>query len=307
MELYRSKALVLAKIEAVSGQDENPDGTNALLVTDLDIKPAEGDKLKRDFITPDLSTQPHIITRKHQSVSFKLELKGGGAAGSVPEYGPILRAAGFSETIDPGVDVTYQPVSSGFESASIYVNIDGILHKLVGCRGNTKFDFTSGKFPVFEFNGMALEDTPTDTAQVTPTYGAVAPLEVNKANTTFTFGGFAAVLHSLMCDMGWKTKFRSLVNLDAAVSLTERECTGSMVIDAVKAADHDYWADWRNSSQIALTLTHGTVAGNIVDVAAAKVQLDTIDYGDDENILTKNMPLTYTRGSGDDEVILTVK
>lgn len=307
MELYKRKAVIIAKIEAVYGTDSVPLGANAIGVTDLKVEPAKGTKKKREIIYPDFSTQPHIITQRHQAVSFSVELKGGGAAGTAPECGVLLRSCMMSETVVAATKVDYKPESSGFESCSIYVNLDGVLHKLIGCRGTVKFNFGAGDYPTANFSFLALAVTVVDLAPVVPVYTAVVPVEINNTNTDFTFGGFIAVLHKLEIDMQVKTKFRELPNQPPAIMVTGRDCKGSLVMDAIKVADHNYWTDWSAATALALSLIHGTAAGNIVEVAATKVQMDAIDYGDDDEILTFNQPLAFTRNAGDDEILVTFR
>ena len=307
MELYKRKAVIIAEIEGAYGADATPTGANAIGVTDLKIEPAKGTKKKRALYYPDFSTQPHIITQQHQAVSFTVELKGGGVAGDVPECGPLLRSCMMSETITPATQVDYQPVSASFESSSIYVNQDGVLHKLIGCRGTVKFDFSGGDYPTASFAFLALAVVPADVAPVVPVYTSVVAVEVNEANTSFTFGGYGAVLHKLELDLQVKTKFRELPNQTAEIKILGRDCKGNLVMDAVKVADKNYWADWRGATQLPLTLTHGLTAGNIVEASSAKVQLDTIDYGEEDEILTFNTPISLTRDSGDDELVITFK
>lgn len=307
MELYKRKAVIIAKIETVYGTDSVPTGANAIGVTDLKVEPAKGTKKKREIYYPDFSTQPHIITQQHQAVSFNVELKGGGAAGTPPECGALLRACMMSETISAGVDVVYQPVSEDFESCTIYVNQDGILHKLTGFRGSVKFNVAGGDYPTVSFSGLALAVAPADVAPVVPVYTAVVPVEVNEANTSFTLGGFAAVLHKLEADLGVTTKFRELPNQTAEIKITGRDCKGSLVMDAVKNADHNFWSDWSASTPMVLAMVHGTVAGNIVEIDASKALLDANDYGDEDNILTFNQPLAFTRNAGDDELVVTFR
>ena len=307
MELYKRKAVIIAKLETAYGTDSVPTGANAIGVTDLKIEPAKGTKKKREILYPDFSTQPHIITQQHQAVSFTVELKGGGTAGTAPECGALLRSCMLEETVTADTQVGYQPRSADFESCSIYLNQDGILHKLIGFRGSVKFNVAGGDYPTASFSGLALAVVPADVAPVVPVYTTVVPVEVNQANTSFSFGGFAAVLHKLEVDMGVGTKFRELPNQVAEIKITGRDCKGSLAIDAVKNADHNFWADWKASTPLALALAHGTVAGNIVEIDATKVLLDSVDYGEVDGILTFNKPLAFTRDSGDDEVVITFK
>lgn len=304
MELYKRKALILVKTEAVYGTDPVPVGANAINVSDLKIEPAKGSKKLRNLITPDLSTQAGIITQKHQAVSFTMELKGAGTAGTVPECGPVLRACMMAETITALSKVEYDPVSGSFESCTVYVNMDGILHKLVGCRGSFSLNVQAGEYPTINVTMLGLHAGPVDAEPATPVYLDVAPLEVNGANTTFTLDGYEAVLHKLAADLGVKYKFRSLINVADSIAISGRECKGSLTMDAVLVATKDYFSTWGNSALVALALSHGP-AGNQVLIDAAKTQLDDIQYGDDDGILTFEMPLGFTRNAGDDEVKIT--
>lgn len=307
MELYKRKAVIIAKIETVYGTDSVPLGANAIGVTDLKVEPAKGTKKKREIIYPDFSTQPHIITQQHQAVSFTVELKGGGAAGTAPECGALLRSCMLEETISAGVSVAYQPRSADFESCTIYVNQDGVLHKLLGCRGTVQFNVSGGEYPTASFSFLALAVAPADVAPVVPVYTAVVPVEVNNTNTDFSFGGYTAVLHKLQVDLGVTTKFRELPNQTATIMTTGRDCKGSLVMDAMMNADHNYWTSWSTAAALAMTMTHGATAGNIVEIAAPKVQMDNVDYGDVDDILTFNTPISLTRNAGDDEMTITFR
>ncbi len=304
MELYKRKALILAKIETVYGTDATPLGANAINVSDLKVEPAKGSKKMRNLITPDMSTQSGIITQKHQAVSFTMELKGAGAAGTVPECGPLLRSCMMAETITPGSKVEYEPASGSFESCTIYVNMDGILHKIAGCRGTWTINAPAGEYPTLAINMLGLHAGPVDALAASPVYLDVMPLEINAANTTFTLDGYAAVLHKLSADIGVSYKYSESVNSAAKIAISGRDCKGSLSIDAVLTATKDYFTTWENNVLVALALTHG-VAGNQVLIEAPKVQLNDIQYGDNDGILTFELPLAFTRNAGDDELKLT--
>jgi len=305
-ELYKRKALILAKIEAAYGIDASPDGAHAINVTDLKIEPAKGNKKMRGLMTPDLATQSGIITEKHQAVSFTMELKGAGAAGDVPECGVLLRSCMMAETITPATQVEYDPISSSFESSTIYVNMDGVLHKLTGCRGTFSVNIQAGEFPTIKFSLLGLHAGPVSANPVTPVYLDVAPLEVNSVHTTFSLDGYDASLHKLTFDAGIKHKYRELVNASAAISVSGRECKGSLSMDAVELGSKDYFASWENSVLVVLAFSHGQ-AGNLILIDGPKVQLDDIQYGDDDGVLTYEMPVSFTRDAGDDEIKLTFK
>src|SRR3990167_5499045 len=111
--------LILAKIESTYNVDPVPVPANdAILVSGLSVTPAITKNERAPLsgsLSPFLSAKPTIDI---VDVKFSVELKGSGTATVPPEVGPLLRAGGLSQVI--GADVTYQPVSTGYESITIY-------------------------------------------------------------------------------------------------------------------------------------------------------------------------------------------
>ena len=87
--------------------------------------------------------------------------------GDAPAWGPLLRACGFAEVITAGVRVDYVPISTGFESATIYWYDDGVLHKGLGARGTASLKLSVGEKPVISckfvclYGGIAVAAAPT--------------------------------------------------------------------------------------------------------------------------------------------------
>lgn len=214
----------------------------------------------------------------------------------------------MAETINIGVDVQYDPVSSGEESVSMYFYMDGILHKLIGSRGNIKISARANENPMLTFSFIGLFVDPTDAANPTLTLtGWTAPIAVNKANTpTFTLHTFAAVMASLELDLGNVMAHRDLVNSES-VQIVDANGSGAVSIEAPALATKDFFAIAKAGTLGALQLIHGTVAGNIVQVDAPKVQVGAPGYGDSDGVAMLNMGLTVTPDAGDDELKITVK
>jgi hypothetical protein len=57
----------------------------------------------------------------------------------------------------------------------------------------------------------------------------------------------------------------------------------------------------------ALTLTHGSVAGAIIQVDGPKVQLTNPQYAESDGVQMLNVGLDFQPNTGDDEFVLTVK
>ena len=148
MPLLSRRRTILAKIETVYGTDPTPTGSaNAILVRNMTITPLNAEMVSRDLVRPYLGTSEQLVAAKHVAIEFEVEMAGSGTAGTAPAYGPLLRACGLAET-DGLSDVVYSPVSSGFESVTMYHNVDGVLHKITGARGNAEFTINARAIPM---------------------------------------------------------------------------------------------------------------------------------------------------------------
>ena len=91
---WRNKIL-LAKIETTYGVDAVPvAATNGILATDVKLQPMEGTDVSRDLDLPYFGAQGTIPNELNAKLSFKVELAPSGSAGTVPGWGPLLRACG---------------------------------------------------------------------------------------------------------------------------------------------------------------------------------------------------------------------
>lgn len=309
MALLKRKASVLAKIEDTYGVDPTPTGAaNAILVSDVDISPMEMKTVDRANIRPFLGHNTQLPTGLFSKIDFTCEAAGSGAAGTAPAWGPLLRMCGFAETITAGVKVEYSPVSSAFESGTQYFNLDGVLHKLTGARGNFSFDFTRDGRPAFKFSFTGLFNAVADDASPSVTLSAwQTPLAVNRTNTpTLTLHGYAGRVHSLTGDMANNIVFRELVGGAAEVLLTDRKPAGQILMEAVTVATKNWWTTIKDITTGPLQLIHGTTAGNKVQIDAPNVQLITPKYSDQDGIAMLQAGLVYAPGAtGNDEIKIT--
>lgn len=97
VQLVRKKAL-LAKIESTYGTDPTPTGSaNAILLKNLNISPQNANQVGRELIRPYLGNFENINADTHVEMDFEVEIAGAGIAGSVPAWGPLLRACGMAQ------------------------------------------------------------------------------------------------------------------------------------------------------------------------------------------------------------------
>jgi hypothetical protein len=200
------------------------------------------------------------------------------------------------------IQVVYRRVSSNFESAALYCNVDGVRHILLGARGTVSVKGSAQGIPMWSFTLTGLYGTPTDVAipAVTLTQYA-APLAINNANTSgININGYtAAVLSDFSIDVANQVVFRSLPGTPEYVTITDAKPTGSLTFEATTVAAKDWWTLMKNATLGPFSMTHGTAAGNKIKIDAPAQQLSAPSYGDKDGItmLTTKTKLVPVNGS----------
>ena len=304
------KKILQAKVEAASGTAEVLAGSDAVLATNVEVTPLQGETASRELERPYLGAQEQIVIGAHASIAFSVELAAAGAAGSVPPWSDLLRACGFAETIAAGVSVGYSPVSDAEESATI----DGVLQTLAGCRGTFNLEFAKNAIPRLRFTFIGSWVAPNDTAAAQPDYsGWQLPVIPTNANTpTFTMLGESGLaMSSLNLDMGIETTYREVINGADEVVITGRSPNGQVVVDTPPVAGNagaELVKMAKEGTTNALRLIHGTVAGHKIQINCPKVQASQPAYQEDSGIWQTQLnwaPLPNA-AAGNDEITISV-
>lgn len=301
-----NREVVQAKIEVTYGTDAVPvAGTDDILVENISWSNEGLRMTARPAVRASLGELQHIYGGTLRGISFDVELKGAGGAVDVPpESGPLLRACGFGETINAVVDVTYEPVSSAFESITIYYFQDGIRYNLLGCVGNVSFNLETGMPGKMSFNFVGHLVAPTDVALIAPTYDIVVPAPL--LSVPFTIGAFSAIINALTFDMG--NTISQVPDIAASdgygeIRLTKRDVNGSYDPEAELVAADDPEADLRNGATLALaTGVVGSSIGNRYQITMPLVTYRDQSPGDREGVRTYEIPFGAAENTGDDEV-----
>ena len=301
------KRVILIEAESSYGTDPNPSGTDVVLVTDLSITPQSSDVVNRDVVRPFLGASEQLLANTKVECTFTVELAGSGTAGTAPRYGSALKACGLSETVSSGTSVTYAPVSSSFSSVTIHYNVDGVRHKVTGCRGTFELSAEVGAIPTINFTFTGIYNAPTDTALPTVTYGAQAtPLIFKNGNTSgFSLLSYSGALMSISMDLGVTTVYRELVGGTKEVLITDRASNGSVTIEAPTIAQKDYFTAALSDSSLGnLAFLHGTSAGNKVQLTSSKVDIGDVAYGEADGVAMLEIPYTLVPSAANNEVSL---
>jgi len=185
MSRLTRNAVILAKVETTYGTNASPTGAaNAILVGNISATPLASKNVNRDIIRPYLGGAEQLVGTKSVELSFDVELQSSGVVATAPAFGPLLRACGFAQTVNSAISVEYTPVSTGFESLTINYHDDGVLHQLLGARGDVSFKMGIGDRPVMSFKFIGLYGGITAAVNPTGTYTAFkTPKVVTDSNS----------------------------------------------------------------------------------------------------------------------------
>ena len=306
-KLHRKRS-ILAKAESSYGSAPTPTGSaNYVQVIDLNIEPIVSDEVSRDLIRPYMGNYEVIPANTRVNVTFDVEMAGSGSAGTAPKYGAILKACGLSETVVSSTSVTYAPVTTPSDSVTLFVNYDGIRHKVTGARGTFSLNCEVNNIPRISFSLTGIFNAPTDTALPTVTVSNQASPLIFKNGSTSNFAifGFAAALQSWNLDFNNEVIYRELVGGTKEVLITDRRPSGTAVIESVALSAHNFFTDYTGTSTGTNTWLHGTVAGNKVTVSCPQTDLGQPTYEESDGITMLSLPFMATpTSSGNTEFSL---
>lgn len=311
--LLVEKAVIVAKVEATYGVDPTPVATDAI-VTGLPTIAINGEKIDRMATGASLSSWAHRIGIKSIEISFPMEVRGLGSAygaAALPEISALLRACGLSEVVDAtpsSENVVYQPISAAVESCTIYVYEDGILYSILGCRGDVEFVAETGKTCIANFSMQGLYLKPADAALVSPTYDDIDVLPPVILSAGLTVGGDTPIAAKAMFKMGNSLVKRMDVNNAQGyreIIINARAAEGSIDPEMELVATKDYFLLWQDGTPQAIVMQVGSTQYNKFDFSAPKAILNEVGLADRDKIRTMEIPLSLTRNTGDDELVIT--
>ncbi|MBS0150452.1 MAG: hypothetical protein JSR31_05880 [Nitrospira sp.] len=306
--ILSNRQVIAAKVETTEGAAISLAGADANnLIMEPKFDP-DVPMYERTFLDNSLSPQKAIATTRMARLSFKVECKGSGAAGTAPALGKLLKACGFGETIVASTSVTYAPISAlaSIPTLSLAIYKDGLRKAIKGARGNVKYSAKAGEPGMFEFEFVGVYDGTTDVAILTPS-GVETTVPVSLLSATFSIASFAAFVSQITFDMGNTLTPRGDINQSSgyiSTLLTKRNPKGSFDPEDELVATHDFYGRWLAGTTGALTWKHPGSAGNITTFTVPACQYMKMGEGDRNGIAILNADFLMARNSigGDDEL-----
>ncbi|MGF7178436.1 hypothetical protein [Azospirillum doebereinerae] len=196
MALRSKNAALLAKIETTEGTDAAPvAGSDAVLVENLQIS-FNPTIVQTNEVTGSLDSRGPIAGGMTVQITFDVLLKGSGTAGTAPEWGKLLKAAGWAEVVTAAaVPVAPEAATAGTASSlTLGAGASGTAQAYRGMpllltgnpvAGATSFvaDYTAGKLATLtDLFGTALS---TGTSYQVPVNVLYKPASVSIPSLTF--------------------------------------------------------------------------------------------------------------------------
>lgn len=304
-----SNEVILAKTEVSYGVDPTPVvGTNSILVRNPNLT-LEGLRMNdRGAVRASLGKLQKVYGGALGRLSFEVEVKGSGTAGTAPEIGPLLEACGMDETIVAVTSVTYQPVSTAHESVTMYYFEGGRKrHILRGCRGTATIRVEAGGIMFIAFEFVGHHDIPSDQTQPVPVYNSTVPRAA--VGMAVAVNGVTAIVAR-----SWEWMLNNVIAMGPSLAatdgygeviLTERDVTGSIVIEEELVSVIDIATILRAGTRFAFASgTLGSVAGNRVAIStpASSTYFTNTELQDGDGLRLNNLPLAVDDSTADQEL-----
>lgn len=302
-----NRKVILLKTEATEGTDSAPVvGTDALRVLNYQPNFMDADGKVRAIEKAFLGADPVAMANFKRGASFNLEIHGGGAAGTAPQWMSALRFAGFAApTLVASTSATQAPTST-VPSATHWAWIDNLLLKTIGARASVGYTIEDDEIPVFNYTLLGRPATllAEESAPGNPTFaGVVDPVIASSEATTFTLDGFAVPLRRMTMNANVDLQFRSLIGPQDRVAYRQRNWNGQIVIEVPDLTAKNYFTNIRSGATMASSLVHGTTAGNIVTITHPRLQITgNVELSEEQNALMATIPVTALPNAGNDEV-----
>lgn len=303
MTLKTRKSVLVAKIEATYGTDSLPDGSNAILTHGLSVTPLEGNTVNRDRDRPTFGADEEDHSSAYQVVEFDVEYQSSGTAGDAPAFGELLRACQRDEALTALTKAEYTHNSENTDSATLKGYLDGQLHVLVGALGDVEKKLDSQGLPYLHFRFVGLWVDPASAAAPATTGWAnfIKPLPVNNTHTSqLTLWGQALTLKSFNYKQGNDVQHFDNPGEDI-VEIVGRKGSGRISALAVALSVKNYFKLAKENTTGALSLIHGTVAGQICEFTAPNVGLTKPSYGDDSGRMTIDAQMVFSPTAANDD------
>lgn len=333
------KTTALAKVESSVGTDADPVvSADAMLIfgDGASVYTQDTSLVDDPALRNSLTPLKALVGRTTGQVAMGTKLmtsqgpaaSAGQIAANVPFFDPLLRGCGWTSVSgDDGSSsssTVYTPISTGFETLTLKVLADGIIHEVLGAQGSFTLAMTAGAAANLTFNYQGEYVAPVGYDPSDPTasgnpfdQATVLYPSDNKVlveSEAFSIGSFDPV------------KVRS-INLNWATNITEQpdandtfghggyELTSrAPTLDVQFSVPNDqlttfdpYTDIYASGTPAAVQWTHKTSASDLVVFDIASPQITSISYADTGGVRDYSLSYRLFSATDDGEATITFK
>ena len=225
------------------------------------------------------------VAGKHDATfSIEASLRPSGSAGTAPDVGPLLVAAGMTETVDAGVSVTYAPANDQSTSLHVLEDLESVSRLLVGGFVESVTLELTGTDPA-KVTGSGRGTTPVRTGYTTLSGTEAADqteLSVAELNV-FEVGGWVRAGSDDNSGAGYKITAKSAETGAGTITVTPALAVGADSGDAVGP-----FCPTPSAVGTLLPVTAGsiTIDGNAVDLVDATLTITNTIWDDRDRVAT---------------------
>lgn len=310
MGMNMKSLVLLAKDQTAKGTPATlAAGSNAILCKGFMPSLISGSVVARDLIRGAKGNYGGIFAGEHRVFEFEVELAGSGTAGTAPKWDPLLLGCAFSSTVTAGTSVVYAPTAGVGKYLTLHGYLEGVKFVLTDALGTVSFALNSGQIPTMKFKFIGKYEAPTDAGAPSGVSftGWQTPVIVGDTNTNvFTLGGLSLVVDQFGLDVANQVDWKDLIN-DSGARNTDRKPTANATFEMTDVATKNWAESVRTGAEMALAITHGLTAGNIVSLACPKLSFNAAPNISDSNgtaMLGANFDVKPN--AGNDELVLTL-
>lgn len=198
--------------------------------------------------------------------------------------------------------LSLDPISDNFESVTLYMHKDGVLHEMPGSFGTFEVTAQAGDFATVKWTFTGTYVEPVDDRNPSPLFERTLPSQVELAR--LNIGAFAAVVEKFTFNQMNDIQVRPDVSASdgyIGTRIVSRKPEGGINPEADLVANNDFWGQLSAAEEMPLQLRIGHLAGNTVWLLFPNTQYSGLTYTDRNGILAYDAGVRFARSLGNDE------
>ena len=227
-----------------------------------------------------------------------------------PTFGTAVVAGAKWRVFVTPAGIKYQPISDSFETLTLHIYFDGLLHKMKGAMGNGKMMCAAGDIAQCEFTFLGQYVSTSDSALPSDAiYEKELPSQIQESNFTFDSNDTLTVQEWTFDTANTEIPRPDINGTDGynGIRLTDRVPAGGFTPEAELEATEPFWGKFEGALTSTFYTKIGTVPGNQIFMFAPAVQADKLAYQDKDGIRVYENSLKFRRGpAGNDDYVFVI-